>query len=253
MRICIDEKLKQKIRNDFDCLAMYDREVWNHNNHYHHFLLKQLPNSCKTVLDIGCGTGEFSRLLAKRSEQVIAIDLSAKMIEVAKQRSREFLNIDFQVADVLQWQFPVGRFDAIASISALHHLPVATLLPELKTALRPEGKLVILDLLAPENLRDRFSDLVAVPLNWVFKIIKNQQIQPSPEVVAAMKAHALTDKYLTLSQAQQIYTRSMKGAKVRKHLFWRYSVVWAKSETESSAPINRTSATVSSRTVSKLD
>ena len=224
----MDESLKQKIRNDFDCLAVYDREQWNHNNHYHSFLLKQLPNHCKTVLDIGCGTGEFSRLLAKRSARVIAIDLSPKMIEVAKQRSREFLNIDFQVADVLQWPFPVEQFDAIASIAVLHHLPIEILLPSLKAALKPGGALVILDLFAPETVQDRISDLVAVPLNWIFQTIRNRRIQASPEAIAAMKAHALTDQYLTLSQANQIYSCSMKGAKIRKHLFWRYSAVWQK-------------------------
>ena len=229
----MNENLKHKIRNDFDCLAMHDRGGWNHNNHYHFFLLQQLPNPCEIVLDIGCGTGEFTRLLSRQAERVIAIDLSPKMIEVARQCSREFSNIDFQVADILQWQFPVEHFDAIASISTLHHLPVETLLPKLKTALKPGGKLVILDLLTLETLPDRCSDLVAVPLHWIFQITRNRQLHPPPEAVAAMKAHALTDQYLTLAQAQQIYTSSLEGASVRKHLFWRYSTVWEKPATQS--------------------
>jgi ubiquinone/menaquinone biosynthesis C-methylase UbiE len=60
-----------------------------------------LPVQRRSALDIGCGTGEFSRLLSKRFEEVIATDLSPNMIEVAKQRSRQFSNIDFQVADVM--------------------------------------------------------------------------------------------------------------------------------------------------------
>ncbi|MEH1783075.1 MAG: class I SAM-dependent methyltransferase [Nostoc sp.] len=62
---------------------------WNHNSHYHNFLLKQLPFHCENVLDIACRTGLFSRLLAKRADRVVAIDLSPKMIEVAKQKSRQ--------------------------------------------------------------------------------------------------------------------------------------------------------------------
>ena len=225
------ESLTQKIRNDFDRIALHDQEGWDHNNHYHRFLLKQLPTHCKTALDIGCGTGEFSRLLAKRVEKVVAIDLSPGMIEVTKQRSRQLSNIDFQVADILHWELPAENFDVIVSIATLHHLPVESLLPNLKAALKPGGRLVILDLLEHENLRDRLSDLIAVPLNWCFQALKNRHLQQSSEAAAAMREHVRTDKYLTLSQAQRIYTSSLKRAKVRKHLFWRYSVVWEKAAT----------------------
>ncbi len=220
------ENFTQKIQDDFDRLALYDLEGWNHNNHYHHFLFQQLPQHCEIVLDIGCGTGEFARLLANRAETVIAVDLSPKSIEVAKQRSRQYPNIDFQVADISQWDFPQEEFDAIVSIATLHHLSVADLLPQLKAALKPRGVLAILDLLEWDSLRDLFSDLVAVPLNWWFWTTKNRHIKPSPEAVAAMKEHLRTDKYLTRSQVQQIYTNSLPGATIRKHLFWRYSVVW---------------------------
>lgn len=224
----MDESLTQKIRNDFDRIALNDQEGWDHNNHYHCFLLKQLPVQRQAVLDIGCGTGEFSRLLSKRFERVIAIDLPPNMIEVAKQRSSQFSNIDFQVADVLQWEPVVEQFDAIVSIATLHHLPVESLLPNLKAALKTGGRLIILDLLEHESWRDKLSDFVAVPLNWLFQTLKNSHIQQSPEAATAMREYLRTDKYLTLSQARQIYTSSLKKAKVRKHLFWRYSVVWEK-------------------------
>ncbi len=223
----MNENLTQ-IRNDFDCIALNEQEGWNHNSHYHNFLLKQLPSQCKTVLDIGCGTGEFSRLLAKRADKIIAIDLSPNMIEVAKENSKQYTNIDFQVADVLRWEFPREQFDAIVSIATVHHLPVKQLLPNLKAALKPGGKLVILDLLEHKNLQDMLSDFIAVPLNWLFQTIKNRHIQISPEAAEAMREHLRTDNYLTLSQARQIYKSSLRKAKVRKHLFWRYSVVWDK-------------------------
>lgn len=224
----MNQNLTQKIQNDFDRIALYDQQGWDHNNHYHHFLLKQLPKPCKTILDIGCGTGEFSRLLAKRTDRVVAIDLSPNMIEVAKQRSRQYTNIDFQLADILQWEFPVEQFDAIVSIATVHHLPVENLLPSLKTALKPGGSLVILDLLEHENVQEMLSDFVAVPLNWLLQTLRNRHIQPSSEAAEAMIEHLRTDKYFTLSQARRTYTRFLRKAKVRKHLFWRYSVVWKK-------------------------
>jgi hypothetical protein len=72
------------------------------------------------------------------------------------------------------------------------------------------------------------SDFVAVPLNWLLQTIRNRHIQQSSEAAEAMREHLRTDKYLSLLQARRIYTSSLRKAKVRKHLFWRYSVVWEK-------------------------
>ncbi|GAB1539124.1 class I SAM-dependent methyltransferase [Scytonema sp. NUACC21] len=222
------EALSQKIQNDFNCIALLEQPTWDHNNHYHTFLLKQLPSRCENVLEIGCGTGAFSRLLAQRFDRVLAIDLSPKMIEVAKSESEGHQNIDFQVADVLQWEFPIHRLDAIVSIATFHHVPVESLLPKLKSALRPGGKLIVLDLVENENLQDSLSDAIAVPVNWIFQVFKNQRIKPTPEQVKAWREHISTDKYLTYQQAKKLYTELLTGAKLRKHLLWRYSVVWEK-------------------------
>jgi SAM-dependent methyltransferase len=225
----MDERLTQKIRADFDRIALHEQAGWNHNSHYHRFLLKQLPLPCESVLDLGCGMGEFSRLVAERADRVVAIDLSPNMITIAKQRSRQ-TNISFQVADILNWH-PVEQFEAIVSIATVHHLPLEDLLPKLKAALKPGGKLVILDLCERQSLEDKLSDVIAVPLNWLFQRLKNSHIKSSPEAIAAMKEHLRTDRYLTLAQAQQIYPQWLQGAKVRSHLFWRDSVVWQKPMT----------------------
>lgn len=224
----MDEALTQKIRSDFDRIGLLEQPTWNHNSHYHNFLLKQLPSHCASILEIGCGTGTFSHLLAKRADRVIAIDLSPKMTEVAKQRSEGYANIDFQIADILKWEFPVEPFDAIVSIATFHHLPLESLLPSLKVALKPGGKLVILDLLESEGIQSIPSDAIAVPLSLIFRTLRNRKIRPTREAVEAWREHGRTDKYLTRSQAQQIYQRLLAGATVRTHLFWRYSVVWEK-------------------------
>ncbi len=229
----MNKDLTQKIQHDFDRLALCDRDQWDHNNHYHQFLLKQIPSYNQKILDLGCGVGKFSCLLANRADRVVAIDLSPNSIAIAKQRSQQINNIDYQVADISQWQFPQGHFDVIVSdvivsIATVHHLFLEELLPRLKIALKPGGVLVILDLLKHQNLKDTLSDCVAIPLNWWFLKTKNKHFQPSAEAVAAMKEHFRTDEYLNLSQARKIYQDLFKTAKVRRHLFWRYSVVWHK-------------------------
>jgi SAM-dependent methyltransferase len=204
------------------------RIPWNHNNHYHKFLLNQLPTHCQTVLDIGCGDGEFSRKIAQRADQVIAIDLSPKMIQAAQQTSVDTDNIEFQVADIMEWEMPSEAFDAIVSIATVHHLPLEPLLPRLKAALKPGGTLVILDLVKHDHFLDVLRDGIAVPMNWVFQLLQNQGKKPTPEAIAALREHSRTDEYLTRSQVHQIYEKSLTNVVIRQHLFWRYSIMWTK-------------------------
>ena len=157
----------------------------------------------------------------------MAIDLSPNSIQIAEQKSQHFKNIDYQIADS-RWDFPLEHFDAIASIATVHHLSIEQLIPKLKAALKPGGVLIVLDLLEHHNLMDTLSDTIAVPLNWWLLKVKNGHLKPNPEATAAMKEHLRTDKYLNFSQANKVYISLLETAKVRRHLFWRYSVVWQK-------------------------
>jgi SAM-dependent methyltransferase len=134
------------VQADFDRIALLSQDGWDHNGHYHSFLLKHIPASCEAALDVGCGTGAFSRLLAERSDQVVALELSPRMVEMAKARSKPYSNIEFQVADATRWVFPVEEFDCVASIATLHHLPIEEMLLKMRGALRVGGTLAILDL-----------------------------------------------------------------------------------------------------------
>jgi len=114
---------RDRIRDDFDRLAAFDHAGWSHNSHYHPYLLRHLPDRPKTALDVGCGTGVFSRLLATRCEHVTGIDLSGEMIRLARERSVGIQNIHYEQADVLDYLQPSRTFEVIASIATLHHLP----------------------------------------------------------------------------------------------------------------------------------
>ena len=85
-----------------------------------------------------------------------------------------------------------------------------------------------LDLFEHHNFKDTLSDAIAVPLNWCLLRVNNEHLEPDLEAVAAMKEHLRTDQYLNFSQAKKVYISLLETAKVRRHLFWRYSVVWQK-------------------------
>ena len=216
------------IRADFDRLARLTEGGWNHNVHYHSYLLNHVNQSCRHALDLGCGTGGFSRALARRCGHVLAIDLAPEMIRVADGASAGTSNITYEVADALTRDFPRGHFDAIASIATLHHLPMDVILPKLAAALRPGGTLVVLDLYRSEGLADGLTDLLAVPASHAMNLLKNGRLRRPREVRDAWNQHAKHDHFLTRSTIRSICSRFLPGAAVRRHLFWRYSLVWHK-------------------------
>ncbi len=219
----------EKIQADFDRLAVLTTEEWNHNDHYHSFLLRHVPGPCAHALDIGCGTGGFTRLLAQRAQHVLALDLSPQMMRVAQERSINLGNIEYQVADVLKYELPAGHFDCIVSIATLHHLPLEVMLDKMKTALKANGVLLVLDLFKAESAADYALSIPAVPWSFALRLWKQHRLRPPREVRQAWAEHGRTDVYLTLSQVQRSCDKVLPGARVARHLLWRYSIVWTRS------------------------
>ncbi len=219
----------QAIRSDFDRIASLSKPSDRYRPYYD-FLVKHLPSHCERSLDIGCGTGLFTRALAARSTHVLALDLSPNMIRVAKDHSREFSNIDFQIADAVETEFPSDHFDCIVSIATLHHLPMEKMLVRMRDALRPGGVLVILDLFQAEGLWENFMGVMAFPANIFLRLIKSGRLRPPREMRAAWTEHGRHDTYLTLSRVREMCAKRMTGAEVRRHLLWRYSIIWEKAD-----------------------
>jgi len=224
------------IERDFDCLARFDHQGWTGNNHYHNFLLQHVPPQCERVLEIGCGTGAFSRALGGRAKHVTAIDLSSEMIRVARSRSQQFPQIEFEIGDIMGRPLPATQFDCIATIATLHHLPQADVLSRLKEALRPTGRLIVLDLFQAETsllstagLTDHFLNVVALGTTGILRLVHNGRLRVPRAARAAWQAHGKTDRYLTMDEVRSLYASIFPGAVIRKHLLWRYSAVWIKS------------------------
>lgn len=219
-----------QIRADFDRIAeMQIGDERDNNRRYHKYLLSQLPVRCSWVMEIGCGTGEFARQLAARAEYVSAIDLSPKMIARARANVAASANIDYLVQDVTEWEWPVTRFDAIVSIATLHHLSLAPTLRKCSLALRQGGVLAVLDLYRPQTLADFVTFAVAYPLNGVMRMRPSEGPRPSRQLQSAFAAHGQYDRYLTLSEVRRATAEvGLHHSRVRRHLFWRYSLVCKK-------------------------
>jgi SAM-dependent methyltransferase len=217
------------IRSDFDRIASLSDKRTDHNP-YENYLLAQLPQKCDKVLEVGCGTGAFTRLLARRADEVLALDLSPVMIRRAVERSPEHANIDFQIADITTTELPAHHFDAIVSLATLHHLPQRETVKRLKNALRTGGTLLIHDLFAPEGLFDLAASGVALWVNAGRQLIKFARLRPRKEVRDAWKEHGRHDTYLTIKEVRALRDELLPAALVKRHLLWRYSLIWRKPE-----------------------
>ncbi len=216
------------VEADFDRLALLDDEGWTSNNHYHNSLLKHVPANCKDALEIGCGTGAFARLLAKRCKRVVALDLSPEMIRAARSRSTPFYNLEFQLTDAMQWNFPQSHFDFVCSIATLHHLEQRELLVKIRDSLKPNGILVVLDLVESDSLVERMCDVVGYGVSGGLRLIHNGRLQPPAEVRKAWEQHGKHDSYLTVRQVRALADEILPGASVRRCLLWRYLLVYQK-------------------------
>ncbi len=216
------------VEADFDRLALLDEEGWTANNHFHSFLLQHVPPSCENALEIGCGTGAFARQLAGCSKRVIALDLSLEMIRVARERSRHLPQLEYHLADAMTWSFPQSHFGFICSIATLHHLDQRELLAKLKDALKPGGVLVILDLVTSKGLGERMMDAIAYGVSPILRLVKNGRLRQSAEVRKAWEQHGQHDSYLTVDEVHGLANEIFPGASVKRHLLWRYSLVYRK-------------------------
>ncbi len=129
----------------------------------------QLPPGA-SVLEIGCGTGRFSRAAAAAGLSATAIDVSASMLEYVRQvaKTEGLPDIAVQHAGFLTMDFPAMHFDAVVSGAALHHLPDAwkyVALRNIARTLKPGGQFILRDVVfalaegePPETSFERFAN-----------------------------------------------------------------------------------------------
>lgn len=198
------------------CHRMNARHPWDHNAHYHRWLLRQLPRRCARALDAGCGTGEFARRLSLRVGEVDAVDTCPESLAVAAQRSR----VRYHCGDILDVRLPHETYDVISCLAALHHLPLAAALQRFRALLAPGGTIAVLGLYRPSTLADRLVDLCAVPVNLLSGLLRSTGERP-----AALSAPA-RPATMSLPQIRRCAEQYLPGARIRRHLFWRYSLIY---------------------------
>ena len=133
------------------------------------------------ILDIGCGTGSLSLVLARLGHHVTGIDLSPKMIAQAKAKAEQArVDIEFEVMGAVKPEFPLQTFEGIVCRHVLWMLPERTAVLQTWTRLLQPGARILLvegfwhtgGGLHAEEL------LAALPASWQNVAVQNLSDQP---------------------------------------------------------------------------
>lgn len=215
------------VKSDFNEIAeLGDDPKWNHNNCYFPQLLRHVPEGAEAFLDIRCGKGELSALLAKKVKKVIAV----KMIAYASLNNAAE-NIEYVCGNILNMHYDPLSFDIIISTATAHHLPFDWLLEFAKEKLRPGGKLILLDLAKAYSITDYLVWGFATLPNIMMNLIKNGKLhKDDPHARDVWRRHGKHDYYMTLREIRTLAAHHIPGAIVRRKLFWRYSLIWKKAK-----------------------
>ena len=143
----------------------------------------QLPDDNKKlrILDVGCGAGFFTILLAKAGHQVTGIDLTPDMIKNARILAQEEgADCEFTVMDAENPEFPDDTFDVIISRNLTWTLPhVRHAYQEWLRVLRKGGVLLNFD--ANYGITD-FSNVEDLPENHAHNMLGNEMMRECEEI-----------------------------------------------------------------------
>lgn len=144
------------------------------------------------VLDLGCGSGWATRLLARLVAngpngfgQVVGLDVSDEMVRQARESSKDFENILYVWGSSQQIPWEENFFDKVLSVESFYYYPdQERALAELFRVMAPHGRLFILINLYKDN---------PYSLQWVDKLKVPVHVRSSQEYIELLKKHAFED------------------------------------------------------------
>jgi ubiquinone/menaquinone biosynthesis C-methylase UbiE len=168
-------KIEQELQHDKNILSRAE-DIWGWGTpagqrraarRAQYFIqLGELTRDTK-VLEIGCGTGVFTRQIALTGAAVMAVDISPDFVAKSRQNVTD-RNVSFKVEDIHALSLPDEAFDAVIGSSILHHLDIIQALSEIKRVLKTGGHIVFTEpnMLNPQILMER-------KIKFIGKILHN--------------------------------------------------------------------------------
>jgi SAM-dependent methyltransferase len=199
-------------------MPVADRSPWNHNIAYHPLVLAAAPSPCGRALDVGCGTGLLLSELSGRCREVVGIDLDPVALAAAASRLTRVDNVMLLQADVFTADLPDAGFDLVTAVASLHHLPLRTGLTRLATLVHPGGRLVVVGLYRASTAADYLTSAAAFPVANLLGWWRGHTPVGAPT----------QDAITTLRDIRVVAGDVTPGARIRRRLLFRYTLVWTR-------------------------
>ena len=167
------------------------------------------------VVEFGCGTGYWTRIVAGNTQHVVATDLSDAMLEVAQNQLRGFPEARIQQADCASAPFPGGGFDSVLMVNLLHVIDrPSQCLQEAHRILRDGGVLIAADLTSyGMRIFQRFGLVLRYLQKWGLPPRKGRADMSPDELALLVESAGFRVVELRLMEAgsNALYLRGRKG------------------------------------------
>ena len=152
----MDPKEQERIQQEFSRQAkqMASASAFHEKGAIERILAALAYSRVNRVLDVACGPGIVAEAIAPRVRRVAGIDATAEMIRLANERFQKagLGNGSFTVASAEALPFGPARFSQVVTRLSFHHFTdVPVVLAEIRRVLRPQGRLIVADIVSSED------------------------------------------------------------------------------------------------------
>lgn len=214
------------------CLARVNaRHPWNHNEHFHGWILRNLPARRQAAVDVGCGAGVLAGKLSPRFARVTGIDADEGMAAAAGARLAGDPGVSIMRCRFEEFAESAGEGEAdlVTMVAVLHHLDLGDTLERVPRLLAPGGRLLVVGLARVDSLADAVVDLVSAAANPVVGLVKHPwPARPADGAAAGQPVMPVRDPSASLAEVAAVAGACLPGAAVRRRLFFRYTLRWDK-------------------------
>jgi ubiquinone/menaquinone biosynthesis C-methylase UbiE len=207
------------------------RHPWNHNEHFHGWILRNLPARRHAAVDIGCGTGVLAGKLATHFTHVTGIDRNEGMATAASARLRGFPQVSIHQGDFADFSSTArdGGADLITMVAVLHHLDLGDTLARIPRLLAPGGRLLVVGLARADSLADLAFDVASGAANPLMGMIKHPRpARLERRNLDEQPVMPVMDPASTVAEISKAARAQLPGSSIRRRLFFRYTLRWDK-------------------------
>ncbi|HEX4442948.1 MAG TPA: class I SAM-dependent methyltransferase [Galbitalea sp.] len=190
---------------------------WSHNIAYFPFIVNAARERARhSAIDVGTANGMLAAELAEFIPSVVGLDAQAEQVESAAAAHPNVPGLRFVVGDVLTTHCDGEPYDFVACSATLHHMETDAGLNRLRDLTAPGGTLVIVGLAFDSTPWDRIVHIATrVPIRLARA--RHGWYQHGGPVAGPKESW---------TEIRRLVSIALPGARFRKRLYWRYSVVW---------------------------